>query len=219
MATFASELIDQAAAALLDGDNVRWLRLDLLSYLNAGQREIATYKQEASSIVGNIPLVAGSLQTIPVGERGLLDITRNMGVSGNSPGRAIRLIERESLDESVPNWHSGTRKAEIAHFMTDPRTPTRYYVYPPALPTVVEAVRSVTPEPCVGEQSVVSINDTYLNALLNYMLYRAYEKDSDFSSNDSKSKAHYQLFAAQVGISTEADKATAPRPSSNPNVR
>ncbi len=219
MPTTAGNLIDQAAKVLQDETNIRWTRSELLDWLNSGQREITMYKPDASSVVATIPLVAGSLQAIPTGGLKVLDITRNMGITGVTPGRAIRLTEREVLDAGIPNWHAGTKQAEILHFMTDERTPTRFYVYPPASPTNVEAVYSVSPEPCVGEQSALTINEIYANTLLNYILFRAYSKDNDFAANDPKSKSYYQLFAAQVGIKAGADKATEPRSPSNPNVR
>lgn len=218
MATTAGNLIDQAAKVLQDETNIRWQRPELLDWLNAGQREVTMYKPDASSVVGTISLVAGSLQTIPTGGLKVLDVTRNMGPGGTTPGRAIRLTKREILDAGNPNWHSSAQKSEILHFMTDPRTPTRFYVYPPASPTSVEAVYSITPTPCTGEQSQLSINEIYANTLLNYILFRAYSKDADFAENDPKSKAYYQLFATQVGISATADKATEPKSPSNPNA-
>lgn len=219
MTTTAGNLIDQAAKVLQDETNIRWMRPELLDWLNCGQREVALYKPDACSVVGTIPLVAGTLQTIPTGGLKVLDVTRNMGVGGNTPGRAIRLVGRDIIDAGNPNWHASPQKSEIQHFMVDPRTPTRFYVYPPASPTSVEAVYSVTPDPCVGEQSALSINEIYANTLLNYMLFRAYSKDADFAANDPKSQSYYRLFAAQVGISATADKATEPRSSFNPNVR
>lgn len=219
MTTTAGNLIDQAAKVLQDETNIRWMRPELLEWLNAGQREVAMYKPDASSVVATIPLIAGSLQTIPVGGLKVLDVTRNMGPGGATPGRAIRLTGREIIDAGNPNWHAGAQKSEILHYMVDPRTPTRFYVYPPAAPTNVEALYSVTPTPCVGEQSVLSINEIYANTVLNYMLFRAYSKDADFAANDPKSQSYYRLFAAQVGISASADKATEPRSPSNPNVR
>jgi hypothetical protein len=222
MAITAGDLISRTARILQDETNVRWLRTELLDWLNDAQREVVMYRPDASSVVGVMSLVAGTLQTLPSGGIKVLDVPRNMGSSGSTPGRSVRLVTREIMDAQNPNWHASTPATAIVHYMIDWRTPTRFYVYPPAaVPSSVEVVYSISPAPCTGEQSALAINEIYMNTLINYMLFRAYSKDAEYASNPQQAAAYYTLFSNEVGVKASADQTSAPNTleQSNPNVR
>jgi hypothetical protein len=56
------------------------------------------------------------------------------------------------------------------------------------------------------------LDDIYANCLLDYILYRAYQKDSEYAGNAQRSMMHYQGFSNALGIKTQADSATTPIP-------
>lgn len=221
MAITAGKLVDRAAKIAQDETSVRWLRTEWLDWLNDAQREVVMHKPDASSLIDTMSLVSGSLQSIPVNGIKLLDVTRNMGAFGVTPGKSIRLVDREILDAQIPGWHASTPSLAPVHYMIDWRAPTRFYVYPPAaVPSSVEIIYSVSPTDCAGETSTLTINEIYANAVLNYMLFRAYSKDAEYAGNPQQAAAYYQLFAGEVGAKAAADRATAPIEGnqSNPNV-
>ena len=101
----------------------------------------------------------------------------------------------------------------------DPADPKNFYVYPKAASGThsLEIVFSSSPSEIaisnfVTDTSVISVDDVYANCLLDYVLYRSYQKDSEFAGNAQRAMMHYQSFATALGIKTQADSATTPVP-------
>jgi len=201
MSVAVNDIIDRAETILQDTTNTTWPELELVDWLNAGQAEIVLLKPEASVTNDSIALaVSETKQSLPSGGIQLLDVVRNMGTDGTTPGKAIRLIERRILDEQIPDWHSETGDAVVKRFMFDERDPKHFYVYPPqpaASPGYVEVVYSSAPT-VVASDGDISIDDVYANALLDYILYRAYSKDADYAANNQRAMGHYQAFQLSI---------------------
>jgi hypothetical protein len=208
-------LIDRANDIVQDTTNIRWPVAELLRWLNDGQREIVLFRPDACVTTQAVQLVANSTkQDLPALGIRLLDVTRNMGAAGSTPGRAIRLVSREVLDSQVPDWHSSTAAAEVKHYIFDPKVPKVFWVYPrPATAFYIEVQFSSAPTDLVSAASTIVLDDVYSNALLDYMLYRAYSKDAEFAQNGGLASAHYQAFQNSLGIRTQADMAV------NPNAK
>jgi hypothetical protein len=80
--------------------------------------------------------------------------------------------------------------------MFDDRDPKHFYVYPPqpaANPGYVEIIYSSAPSAASADGNI-SIDDVYANALLDYILYRAYSKDADYAANNQRALGHFQAF-------------------------
>ena len=158
-----------------------------------------------------------SKQSIPSNGSKLIDVIRNT----EGTKRAVRLTTRTILDAQSPDWHSHPNpNNEIHHYMFDPRDPKTFYVYPPAGDgSSVELVYSSFPtdiqEPADGALYMavlgnISLPDIYGNILQDYILYRAYTKDSEYAGNGARAQAHYQAFAAALGIEIKATVAVSP---------
>lgn len=70
----------------------------------------------------------------------------------------------------------------------------------------VELVYSASPTDCTLS-STISVDDIYANALLDYVLYRAYSKDADYAQNAQLAVAHYQAFSASLGAKSQNEVA------------
>ena len=44
----------------------------------------------------------------------------------------------------------------------------------------------------------ISVVDTYANALMDYILYRAFSKDAEFAANAARATAHYGAFSSAM---------------------
>jgi hypothetical protein len=172
-------------------------------------------------------LVAGSKQDLKaagLAAAKLIEITRNVNNSEQFFG-GVRLINREILDSQKPDWHAETLSGNIQHYMYDPRNPLEFYVYPPAKTTaVLEIIYSKYPTD-INEASALgsvtgnlSVPDIYSNVVQDYILYRAYSKDSEYAGNAQRAQAHYGAFANALGIEIQATVQVAPNPVSNPNT-
>lgn len=213
--TQVNALVARASTLIQDATNVRWPIPELVGWLNDGQREVALNKPEASVKNVSVALIAGSTkQTLPADAVLLIDVVRNTGSGGSSPGTAVRLTDREVLDAQRPTWHSDANTVGyIQHYTYDTRDPKNFYVYPkaPGGGWQIEVVYSSSPQDAVTG-GVISIDDTYANALLDYILYRAYSKDAEYAGNANLAVAHYTAFANSLGIKTQNDM------SRNPNA-
>lgn len=225
MAITAQSIIRRAIDTLQDVTSVRWPVNELVRYLNDGQREVVLHRPDSMVTTSTITCVAGTKQSLPASGAKLIDITRNM--AAGSSKRAVRMINREILDSQVPNWHNLTGNIETLHFMYDPRDPRVFFVYPPALTTTqLEVVFAAYPtditEPADGAAYTavtgsISLPDIYGNVLLDYILFRAYSKDSEYAGNAQRSQNHYAAFANALGIEVQATVGVAPNPVANPN--
>lgn len=219
----------------------RWTQRELISWLNDGQKAIAKYMPSSCSRVDTVKLSAGTRQSIetllaanlktsdgstPAQVLGnyLQSVIRNMGADGLTPGNAVRIADREVLDVNTPNWHTATANA-VSQYVFDPRTPKIFYVSPgvPATPNVwVEISYLASPvEISVSgsygmdgvDTTKISVDDRYVDDLVNYVLARAYMKDAEFANNANQAAAATQLFTGSINAQVAALTGV------NPNLR
>lgn len=217
----AASIINRVAKQLQDETNVRWLRPELLDHLNDGQREIVIHKPNAYVRNTTTTLVAGTKQKLPTMDGVTsIDAIQLIDVVRNTNGKAIRLILREILDSQMPDWHSATPASSVVHFCYNELDLKSFYVYPPNNGAgSVEIVYSASPPNVALETNVISVDDIYQAALIDYCTYRAYSKDSEFSADPARAAAHYSAFIATLTGKTQFELATSPNAleKANPN--
>lgn len=218
----AKYLVHQAAETVQDLSYRRWSVAEWVRYLNDGRREIGVSRPDLLATTIDLTLVAGARQVLPVEAVKLLNVRRNVSVSS----RVIRQCPREILDALDPDWMGAPETTEVIHFTHDPRVAREFYVYPPATAgLVVEAVCSVLPtgiaEPVAPATHAdvlgnIEIPDTLANTLVNYMLYRAYAKDSESPSSAARAQAYYSAFVSGLGTEISATLTVGPTTRSTP---
>lgn len=223
MTITAQSIVKRCVNTLLDNTNVRWPANELARYFNDGQRVVCTFRPDAKTINAAFVPAAGAKQSLPAAARALIDITRN-----TSGGACTKLPDRSMLDRQVPAWYTLTGVTELKHWMYDPRDRGTFYVYPPAagagasLELVYSAYPTDIAEPADGlDYTAISGNmdlddDTYANALADYILYRAYTKDAAFAGNAGRAAAHLQAFADLLKVEVSAVKAIQSAPITPP---
>lgn len=224
MTVLASEVFLRVSRIVLDETNVRWPLAELRLWLNDGMREIAIVKPTATSTSIVYQLTAGTYQKLASQYMGVLRVIRNLKSSATSPregGRALRTVDRLVMDSQLPDWHDTTKtpaSKTVKNVVFDAAEPTAFYVYPPNDGTgYVEAIVSKVPTPVpvptapddpedIANYAVaLDILDIYANALVDYMLYRAYSKDAAFAGNAQRAVAHYTQMANALGVSIQND--------------
>jgi len=226
MAITAQSIIRRVVETLQDNTSVRWPVSELVRYLNDGQREIVLYRPDAMVTNAALTLVAGSKQALPANGAKLIEVVRN--TAGTK--RSVRLVNREILDSQSPGWHNLAGVTEVLHFMYDPRDPKVFYVYPPAaasgasLDIVYAALPTDVTEPADGSTysavtGNIGVPDIYGNVIQDYILYRAYSKDSEYAGNAARAQAHYGAFGNALGIEMKATVNFQPSAVANPNQR
>jgi len=213
MALTASDVLTRAADIIQDQTNVRWPQDELLRYLNDARREISIARPDLYATTSTVTLTAGGTRyALPTDGVRLIDVTRNM--PAGTPGKAIRVVEREILDAQKPDWHTETASAIIKHFMYDERNPRQYYVYPPATAGhQIEIVYGQTPtDITTGSISSTQLTqeDIYTGAIVDYVCYRAFSKDSEYAGNAQRAQAHYPQFMNALGLGNKVNQITSP---------
>lgn len=211
-----ANLISRIQDSLQDTTGVRWTEAELLRYINDAQREVVNFKPQASADHSNVQLATGTEQSIPDVAMSLIKVVRNMSATGGSATgkKSIRLVDEDILNSIEPDWHDPTVTGDAAHgtvikhYIFDPDDPRRFYVYPGVKSgqnAYVELITSRSPTDLSATSSTIYIDDIYGNALVDYVLFRCYMKDSEFAGNAQRASQHYQLFLNSVstGISSK----------------
>lgn len=208
-ATRVTDLVARANKVLVDNGYVRWPKDELLGWLNSALSALCQRRPDANSVTELVTLAAGTKQAIPAAGERLLTVHRN------AAGRPVTKIEREYLDDQNSGWHTEPASAVIYHYAYDDRTPAVFWVYPPANAGVQLEISYAKPAPVVSvsnwdtDVQVIPVADSWVEPLLDYMLYRAFSKDAKHG-NQSRSANHYQAFRQAIGEDTQADISMSP---------
>lgn len=253
--TLVKDLFFRASSQLQDlsPQFTRWTQRELVDALNDGQKAIAKYMPWSCARVDAVKLKPGTRQSIeliaaadiipgdgstPAQVAGtvLQSVMRNMGTNGSTPGRAVRVIDREILDINSSDWHSAALSSTpVSAFVFDPRTPKVFYVSPgiPAntnwwvelsfLADPVSVAHAI--EGTYGKDGAstvtISVDDKYVDDLLSYVLARAFMKDAEYAANPQMAAAYTTLFTTSINAQAAAVTGVNPNLQSlpfNPNV-
>lgn len=228
------DVLARVSEILQDSDPqfTRWGEQELVRWLNDAQRALFKFLPMAGSRVDAVRLKPGTRQDItkilaaglkpldgstPPAETygmGLIEVPRNMGPDGLTPGRAITIMDRQKMDASSPNWHTSSGEV-IRQYAFNPQVPRLFYVSPgvPATTNVwVElhwiAEPSQIPEggPHGAEiyksdgtnAAVIGVHDENIDELVNYTAARALFKDAKNLTNMNRAGMHAQMFMASI---------------------
>lgn len=211
MAQTAKNIVDRASMVIQDLTNVRWPLAELIDWLNDSRRELAVVRPDIYSTMESKTLDAGAKQSLPSGGLRLMDIPRN------TDGPAVTVTQRGFLDQQNPAWQEMAGVAEIKHFMVDERNPGVFWVYPPATSAasvdlviqkapvdITVANYAVDAAPATGGR-LTAYEELYGGAMVDYICYRAFSKDSEYAGNAQRALAHYQQFANALGLGRQKD--------------
>lgn len=217
----AAKILDRVQQTLIEGltdgtagtVGTYWPRVVLFQDLNTAQTQIAGERKDIYPQRGPALLVEGTRQRIDPDAMVLMDITRNLGASGDIDGPAIRQVDKETMDRVAPNWPIDTASSTIIHYMYEPDNPKDYDVWPPvpALGTWVQIIQGMIPPDLTDESQVLYIDDYWANAVYHYILHRAYEKNTT-RGDLAKSQLHYTLYRADLGDEAAAKAAVEANP-------
>ena len=202
-AIIVSDVIERAQVILQDTTGTRWSEKELLEWLNDAQ--LAVVNRRPDTYVQNeaFNCIAGTRQTIPPTGLKLIRVLRNGTV-----GSPIRYIDMRILDDQVPDWHVEVGTSDVKHFTADTLDPKTFYLYPaPVVGHAIQIVYSSAPATITAVSDTITLDDSYLNPILDFMLYRAYSKDANYTQNASRASMHLDAFRIAIGDKTQADVA------------
>lgn len=199
-------------------EHVRWTIDELADYLTGAIAQIASLKPTLFNSFVAFRLAPGYVQSVPAEYAKLIDVLYNL-TSDGTPGEfitrgaftAARALGRPSCSLT----HDGVYV--VRSYTAHPDSDLLFYV-DPTVPNVppypaVELLVQLAPRVITSSTDEVPMANTvpelYQEALKDWMLYRAFAKDSESSDSFSRSQAHYKAFYQFIG-SPPRDKDAVP---------
>lgn len=222
----------------------RWPEREVVMYLNDAQLVLTAILPQLCSRIDAVKLKPGTRQSIetiaavdckpgdgsvpaaPIYGVQLLEVVRNMGANGQTPGRPLRVVDRRILDAEGSNWHS-TQGETIDQFVYDPQVPLYFYVDPGVHPTTavwveVKYLARPTLVPAGGAKgselykfdgvstAKISVSDECVPLLVDYICARCYMKGADYADNGQKAAQHEASFVSFLNARVQSLLGTSP---------
>ncbi len=211
-------LLSRIAVLLQDEDLVRWTPTSLQDWVNDGYRELVSLRPDANTVSAEHVCTAGARQTLAFADAiRLVSVSHNTAAASNKYN--VVLVSSASLDSQRRGWRAEAQAVSVEQYLFDPRTPKEFDVYPPAAATArLWVLYSATPTPHAltdtqlrnaATSETIRVDDAFANALVDYVLYRAYSIDGE-SGSGGKAAAYYSTFRAALGEKGQADAASQP---------
>jgi len=204
-----------------DETGVRGPVIELQDWLNDSYREIVTLHPDANEQIDTFSCTAGYRQTLDTSYPNaykILEVLRNVAATSNK--KYVQLVTRSSMDKMRPNWANETPNVSIQKYMYDKRVPKDFLVYPPAtMASQLEIIYATVPSPHMLTQEEledpttveeIRLDDIYASPILDYILYRAFSKDAEDTSNAARAVAHYQAMTTSLNFKVQSDESVAP---------
>lgn len=176
---------------------------ELIAWANEGRSEIARIRPESSSASVNMSLVAGAYQTIPDGATLLLEVVANVDLPSGAMTRAVRSVDRKTLEKENFNWPSEPPEDLVRRFMESSTDPRSFYVYPPHTGSASKGLKVVVgqaPEDVTAMTDPMGMPSIYAAPLANYILYRAFQKQLESPEAQKSAMNMLAIFNEQMGV-------------------
>lgn len=209
-----SGITEQVAEILQDETNVTWTEAQLIAWVNDAIRALVNVRPDASSTTAAIQLTANTTKQAlsATGDQRLIRLTRNMGAAGATPGKAIVLVDMATMDAINPDWHTDTAGTRVKEYMYNEERPKEFWVYPkPATAFYVEVIKSVLPTAVTAVGDPLPVDDIYAPALIEWVCYRAFSRDSEETPNWVRAARHFTAFFNVLQVKMKSDMAINPK--------
>lgn len=197
MATTVDNVVERVASLLQDTGYVRWTAADLIRYLNEAQSATVKKVPAANITITDLTLVEGTQQTVPADAMVLMDVIYNN--PAGVPGPTIRWVDMDTQNATDPDWRAATAAVTVEEYMYETDDPYVFWVSPPqtAVPTNVRIKYAANP-PIIISGGNITLGDEFVNAIIEYMLHRAYSRDVEYAGDDGKAVIHLKQFIREL---------------------
>jgi hypothetical protein len=207
----AGVVLDAVRRLLSDKASTRWSDPNLLTWLNMGQRSIASVIASAASKRATISAVAGIEQAIPADGVRLLSVLHNINPDG-TPGRVVTPVSRSELNDIRVAWPGAGAAAAARHILFDDDQPKIFEVWPPLIAGAkLRIVYAALPVDCADREAELGIDAIYDGALTDYVCFRCYMEDSEDPADGQKAANHLAAYQQALGVKAETDQTAVPK--------
>jgi hypothetical protein len=202
-------------------EHTRWPLANLFEYIQQAVEAIAVVRPELFNVSRTVRLQPGREQRIPEDFSQLFDVSNNVDAQGNLttpvlPGsyNLSRNFYQATCDDGA-----GT----VSSFNVDASSPRTFFVIPPANEYPAQYVQlrgqlKIDPIASVAQQLDFPGGDIgkYYNAILDWVLYRSFMKDTESQSSLARAVQHYKAFYQFLGVKEKVDRANRADRSTDP---
>lgn len=217
----AGELFDEVGYTLNDMEpghqHVRWVESELALYLTDAIAQLAALKPTLFQAYVTIPLRKGASQRIDPQYVELIDIVYNIYPDGQigpnvRPGEyGLQRAFGVPLQADTP-----IQPYVLRTWSVHPEADSLWFADPPVtydVPTSkVMALVQMAPQKISKRDSTIffpnTVADVYRSALIDWILYRCFAKDTESQASLDRSQTYYKAFYALVGTPPRDRNAT-----------
>jgi hypothetical protein len=207
MTMTAGDLLDRLQEKLNDLGGVRWPDAEHFRAIDDAQQAILEARPTLFEKFAIVDTVAGFTQSVPTDCYRLFDVVANYSAADEPVGGLTR-VDRATLDRHIRDWMSMDADSRADHWMQKEDEWSRYYLVPPQPETnrgKVELHYAARPTPITSGATELSAPDEAVNALYNFCMHRALEKDEKFAGS-ATAQAYMTKFAQFLAAKSQADK-------------
>lgn len=185
----------------------RWSRATLVEYLREAIKEVYAYRREAFAQDMDIDLVPGVTQRLPDGVMLVSATNADGSPIGHADPQLIKVFS------AYVRCTGGARNDySVKSMAIDPEDDSTFYVspaVPKGIPAKMKArVNGAAPEYTLKDwDSTIAITDEYYNRLIDYMMARAYQRDTESAISAQQSQRLFSLFYQAMGVQYRMDSA------------
>lgn len=205
-------LVSGALQDLEPGTDKRWEwtggdseSVGLLDFLNAAVRAVVLQRPDATARTHPVRLVPGARQRIPTDALTLIEVTRNMGEDGRTPGMGISVMHADVLTAMDGFTPAGYVVQQYAYDRATDGTVFRVF---PAVgeerDVWVEIIDSAAPATILSPDDALPVPPVYAQALVHHVLAAILSGDNEASSA-AKAQLHISLWSNLMGIKQGVD--------------
>lgn len=196
------ELLSRCNGLLVDPLWASWTKDVLLSYYHEALLVVLDKRPESNPVNVEFECSAGVKQTLPEHALKLLEVTCNQN------GKAIKFEQKSTLDDNYPEWYAGNTAAQADVFSYDPRNPRYFYLFPGVVAgTKIEMIYAGLPVAITvadvdnaSNPAMFPLEPIFVAPVMDYILYRAYTRDSEMVANANRASSHYAAFNQAIAF-------------------
>lgn len=190
-----SQLIERASRDLVDLRFVRWSKAELIDFLNDGIAAVLIRRPDLARVTATVEEHTGNRVTLPNDAYCLLSVNFINDI-------ATQFVDIHKLNQLYPRWR--VTQGDPVCWTKNDGDNVSYWLYPsPTTPVTIEHEYSRVTR--VDENSDFPLPSIYEGLVLDFIMYRAYSKDSENASEANKAQLHFQAFGVALGDKTQTD--------------
>lgn len=193
------DIVNRVARELIDKNFTRWTKETHLTNLNDAISAILIIRPDLGRTTKTETVAAGQFKvTLPDTAYKLLSVN-------HADNYALQFVDIYRLNNNYPDWRTRTAVTPLNWTRND-NDESCFFIFPaPTAEISVEYDYADKVSVTNVDTDAFPLEDIYELMVFDYMMYRAYSKDGQNESEQSKASAHFQAFQLALTGKTQTD--------------